>query len=73
MPTTYEKETERLRKHLAEVETNEDPDFANEDNGSEDVLEEISLDHESFCEHDADSEEDGEFGNKDVNNLELFS
>ncbi|GBN47245.1 hypothetical protein AVEN_208391-1, partial [Araneus ventricosus] len=28
---------ERLRKFLAEFETNEDPDFDNEDNGPEDV------------------------------------
>ncbi|GBN53956.1 hypothetical protein AVEN_13022-1, partial [Araneus ventricosus] len=32
---------ERLSKLLAEVETDEDPDFDNEDNGPEDVLEEI--------------------------------
>ncbi|GBL82110.1 hypothetical protein AVEN_21066-1, partial [Araneus ventricosus] len=32
---------ERLRKFLAEVETDEDPDFDNEDNGPEDALEEI--------------------------------
>ncbi|GBM53862.1 hypothetical protein AVEN_73588-1 [Araneus ventricosus] len=30
-------------------------------------------DHESFCEHDRESEEDGDSGNEDVNNLELFS
>ncbi|GBN18160.1 hypothetical protein AVEN_127197-1 [Araneus ventricosus] len=73
MPTPYEKEMERLRKLLAEVETDEDPDFDNEDNGPEDVLEEIFSDHESFCEHDTESEEDGGSGNEDVNNLELFS
>ncbi|GBO39253.1 hypothetical protein AVEN_172381-1 [Araneus ventricosus] len=33
----------RLLKLLAKVETDEDPDFDNEDNGSEDVLEEIFL------------------------------
>ncbi|GBN98028.1 hypothetical protein AVEN_200416-1, partial [Araneus ventricosus] len=32
---------ERLRKHVAEVEPDEDPDFENEENGLEDVLEEI--------------------------------
>ncbi|GBO06961.1 hypothetical protein AVEN_133195-1 [Araneus ventricosus] len=63
---------ERLRKLLAEVETAEDPDFGNEDNGSEDDLEEIFSDHESFCEHDTESEEDGGSGNGDVNNLELI-
>ncbi|GBL82119.1 hypothetical protein AVEN_162538-1, partial [Araneus ventricosus] len=41
MPPPYEKEMERLRKFLAEVETDEDPDFDNEDNGPEDALEEI--------------------------------
>ncbi|GBM84092.1 hypothetical protein AVEN_40842-1 [Araneus ventricosus] len=61
---------ERLRKLLAEVENEEDPDF---DNGPEDVLEEIFPDHESFCEHDTESEEDGDSGNEDANNLELFS
>ncbi|GBL79404.1 hypothetical protein AVEN_92589-1 [Araneus ventricosus] len=63
MPTPYKKE--RSRKLLTEVETDED-------NGPEDVLEEIFSDHESFCEHDTESE-DGGFGNEDVNNLELFS
>ncbi|GBO05257.1 hypothetical protein AVEN_157488-1 [Araneus ventricosus] len=64
------KKWERLSKLLAEVETDEDPDF---DNGSEDVLEETFSDHESFCDHDTESEEDGDSGNEDVNNLELFS
>ncbi|GBM03148.1 hypothetical protein AVEN_200835-1 [Araneus ventricosus] len=64
---------EHLRKLLAEIETDEDPDFDNEDNGSEDVLEEIFSDHESFCERDTESEEDKDSGNEDVNNLELFS
>nr|GBM92691.1 hypothetical protein AVEN_193374-1 [Araneus ventricosus] len=41
MPTSQAKETERLRKLLAEVETDEDPDFGSEDNGPEDVLEDI--------------------------------
>ncbi|GBL96403.1 hypothetical protein AVEN_146839-1, partial [Araneus ventricosus] len=56
---------ERLRKLLAEVETDEDPDFDNEDNGPEDVLEENSSDHKSFCEHDTKSEEGGDSGNED--------
>ncbi|GBM98996.1 hypothetical protein AVEN_133368-1 [Araneus ventricosus] len=64
---------ERLRKILAEVETDEEQDFDNEDNGLEDVLDEIFSDHESFCEHDTESEEDEDSGNKYVNNLELFS
>ncbi|GBN80674.1 hypothetical protein AVEN_140494-1 [Araneus ventricosus] len=63
MPTPYEKEMERSRKLLAEVETGED-------NGPEDVSEEIFSDHESFCEHDTESEGSG---NEDVNNLKLFS
>ncbi|GBM51099.1 hypothetical protein AVEN_216870-1 [Araneus ventricosus] len=73
MPASYEKEMERLRKLLAEVETDEDPNFDNEDNGPEDVLKEIFSDHESFSEHDTESESDGDSGNEDVNNLELFS
>ncbi|GBL75361.1 hypothetical protein AVEN_194561-1 [Araneus ventricosus] len=64
---------ERLRKHLAQGENDEDPGFDNEDNGPEDVLEEIFSDHESFCEHDTESEGDGDSGNEDGNNLELFS
>ncbi|GBN53374.1 hypothetical protein AVEN_268218-1 [Araneus ventricosus] len=39
MATSNEKELERLRKLLAEVESNEDSDFDNEDNGPGDVLE----------------------------------
>ncbi|GBN08459.1 hypothetical protein AVEN_172681-1 [Araneus ventricosus] len=70
MSTQYEKETEPLRKLLAEVETDEDPDFGNEDNGPQDDLEEIFSDHESFSEHDTES--DGDSGNEDVNNLEWF-
>ncbi|GBL86039.1 hypothetical protein AVEN_154336-1, partial [Araneus ventricosus] len=64
-----------LRKLLAEVETDEDPAFDNEDNGLEDVFdeEEIFSDHESFCEHDKESKEKGDSENEDVNNLELFS
>ncbi|GBM62211.1 hypothetical protein AVEN_267879-1 [Araneus ventricosus] len=73
MPTPYEKEMKRLRKFLAEVETDEDIDFDNEDNGPEDVLEDIFSDHESFCEHDTESEDNGCSGNEDVNNLEFFS
>ncbi|GBM11630.1 hypothetical protein AVEN_16946-1 [Araneus ventricosus] len=64
---------ERLRKFLAEVETDEDPDFDNADNGPEHVFEEIFSDHESFYEHDTESEEDGDYVNEDVNNLELIS
>ncbi|GBN88190.1 hypothetical protein AVEN_231800-1 [Araneus ventricosus] len=64
---------ERLRKPFAEVETDEDPDFENEDNGFEDVLEEVFSDHESFSEHDTKSEEDGDSGKEDGKNLELFS
>ncbi|GBN16381.1 hypothetical protein AVEN_27740-1 [Araneus ventricosus] len=63
-------EIESLRKRLAEVETDEDPDF---DNGPGDVSEESFSDDESFCEHDTELEEDGDAGNEDVNNLELLS
>ncbi|GBM81386.1 hypothetical protein AVEN_107118-1 [Araneus ventricosus] len=41
MPTPCEKEMEHLRKLLAEVETDEDSGFDNEDNGPEDDLERI--------------------------------
>ncbi|GBN39067.1 hypothetical protein AVEN_106612-1 [Araneus ventricosus] len=63
---------ERLRKLLAEVETDEDPYFDHEDNGPEDVLEEIFSEHERFCEHDTQSEEDEDSGNEDVNKLNFF-
>ncbi|GBO35731.1 hypothetical protein AVEN_148168-1 [Araneus ventricosus] len=43
---------ERLRELLAEVESDEDTDFDNEDNGPGDVLEENLSDHENFSEHD---------------------
>ncbi|GBN19308.1 hypothetical protein AVEN_204869-1 [Araneus ventricosus] len=64
---------ERLRKLLAEGETDGDPDFDNADNGSEDVLQVFFAYHESFYEYDTESEEDGDSGNEDVNYLELFS
>ncbi|GBM00247.1 hypothetical protein AVEN_32601-1 [Araneus ventricosus] len=60
MPTTYEKEMERLRKLFAEIETDEDSDF---DNEPEDILGENFSDHESFREYDTESEEDGDYGN----------
>ncbi|GBO25096.1 hypothetical protein AVEN_108916-1 [Araneus ventricosus] len=65
MPTSYEKEMQRLRKLLDEVESDEDSDFDNEDNGPEDILEENFSDHESFSEHVTESEEDGYSGNKE--------
>ncbi|GBM80604.1 hypothetical protein AVEN_151510-1 [Araneus ventricosus] len=43
----------------------------NEDNGPEDVLEDNFSDHESFREHDKESEEDGDSGNEEVNNSEM--
>ncbi|GBN14848.1 hypothetical protein AVEN_165665-1 [Araneus ventricosus] len=64
---------ERLRKLFAEVETYENPDFDNEDNGREDVLEENFSERVSFIEHDTESKEDGDSGNEDVNNSEWFS
>ncbi|GBN16097.1 hypothetical protein AVEN_44766-1 [Araneus ventricosus] len=64
------KEMERLQKRLDVVETHENSDFDNEDNGSEDVLEENFAHHESFSEHDTESVEDRDSGNKEVNNLE---
>ncbi|GBN44601.1 hypothetical protein AVEN_138192-1 [Araneus ventricosus] len=73
MPTPFEKEMQRLHKFLAEVETDEDLDFDNEDNRSEDISEENFSDHESFSEHDIESEQDGGSGNEEVNNSEWFS
>ncbi|GBN13737.1 hypothetical protein AVEN_226959-1 [Araneus ventricosus] len=73
MPTPKETGVERLRKLLAEVETDEDPDFDNEDNGPDDVADEIFPDNVNFCEHNTESEEDGDSGNEDLNNLQLFS
>ncbi|GBM12138.1 hypothetical protein AVEN_39475-1 [Araneus ventricosus] len=73
MQTSYEKEMERLRKLIAEIETDEDSDFDNEDNGPEDILGENFLEHESFREHDSESEEDGDSGNEEVNKSEWFS
>ncbi|GBM25647.1 hypothetical protein AVEN_82763-1 [Araneus ventricosus] len=64
--TSYEKEMERLRKLFAEVETDDDSDFDNEDNGSEDILAENFSNHESFREYDTESEEDGDSGNEEV-------
>ncbi|GBN64973.1 hypothetical protein AVEN_79973-1, partial [Araneus ventricosus] len=53
---------ESLCKLLAEIETYEDPDFHNADNGNYDVWEENFSDHESFKEHNTDSEEEGDYG-----------
>ncbi|GBN22400.1 hypothetical protein AVEN_245392-1 [Araneus ventricosus] len=58
MPTSYEKEMERLRKLFTEVETGEDSDFDNEDNLLEDILEANFSDHGSFSERDTESGED---------------
>ncbi|GBN01296.1 hypothetical protein AVEN_201317-1 [Araneus ventricosus] len=63
MPTPYEKEMQRLRKFLAEVENDEGIDFDNEDNGPENILQEIFSDHENFWKNDTESEEDGDSGN----------
>ncbi|GBO17611.1 hypothetical protein AVEN_36247-1 [Araneus ventricosus] len=46
---------ERLGKLFAEVETDEDPDFDDEDNRSEDILGENFSNHESFSEYDTES------------------
>ncbi|GBM76130.1 hypothetical protein AVEN_98062-1, partial [Araneus ventricosus] len=70
MTISYEKEIERLCKLLAEVETDKVPDFDNENNGPEDVLKENFSDHESFSEHDKESEEGGYSGNEEVDNSE---
>ncbi|GBO38598.1 hypothetical protein AVEN_24253-1 [Araneus ventricosus] len=72
MPTPYEKEMERLHKLVAEVETDEDPDFDSEDNGPEHVSEEIF----QFMKVSASMIRIGSgwhYGNEDLNNLELFS
>ncbi|GBN62749.1 hypothetical protein AVEN_103749-1 [Araneus ventricosus] len=70
MPISYEKEMERLRKLLAEIENDEDSYF---DNGPEDILEKTFSDHESFSERDTESEEDGYFRNEEVNNSKWFT
>ncbi|GBM61964.1 hypothetical protein AVEN_136245-1 [Araneus ventricosus] len=44
---------------FAEVKTDEESDFDNEDNGPGDVLEENFSDHENFSKHDKESEDDG--------------
>ncbi|GBO29041.1 hypothetical protein AVEN_174497-1 [Araneus ventricosus] len=64
---------DKMKKINGDFTTDEDPDIGNEDNGPEDISEEIFSDHESFREHDTESEEDGDSRNEDVNNLELFS
>ncbi|GBN06110.1 hypothetical protein AVEN_270654-1 [Araneus ventricosus] len=64
---------ELLRNRLSEVETYEDPDFDSEDKGTEDILEEIFSDHESFIDYDKKLEESGHSENEDVNNLEWCS
>ncbi|GBO22193.1 hypothetical protein AVEN_153440-1 [Araneus ventricosus] len=60
---------ERLRKLLADDETDENPEFDNEEN---EVLEDNFSDHESFSKYDTESEEDGDSGNEDVNYLVWF-
>ncbi|GBN88058.1 hypothetical protein AVEN_258605-1 [Araneus ventricosus] len=67
MLTSYEKEMERLRKILPEVETDEDSDFDSGDIEPENILEENFMNHESFSEQDTESEEDRDSGNKEVN------
>ncbi|GBN21817.1 hypothetical protein AVEN_154339-1 [Araneus ventricosus] len=62
---------ERLRKLLADVETDEYSDLDFEHNGP--VLEENFSDHERFSEHDTESEEDGVSGNEEMYNSEWFS
>ncbi|GBN19463.1 hypothetical protein AVEN_210323-1 [Araneus ventricosus] len=70
MLISYEKETERLRKLLSEIETDEDSDF---DNGPENILEKNFSDHASFSERDTESEEDGYFRNEEGNNWKWFT
>ncbi|GBM49552.1 hypothetical protein AVEN_1885-1 [Araneus ventricosus] len=66
MPTPYGKGMEPLRKLLAEVETVQNPDIDKGNNGLGGVLEEIFFDHDSFYEHDTESEKAGDSGNNDV-------
>ncbi|GBO07252.1 hypothetical protein AVEN_174913-1 [Araneus ventricosus] len=66
MPTSYEKEMERLRKLFAELETDEDSDFDNENNRPEDISEESFSNHESFSSYDTVSKEDGDYGNEEL-------
>ncbi|GBN34557.1 hypothetical protein AVEN_185258-1 [Araneus ventricosus] len=62
-----------LRRLIAEVESDGDSDFDNEDNGPEGDLEGNFSVHENFSEHDTESEEDGEEENEEVNNSEWLS
>ncbi|GBN26376.1 hypothetical protein AVEN_5612-1 [Araneus ventricosus] len=55
LPVAHNADSMRLRKRLAEVETDEDSYSDNEDNGPEDDLEQIFSDHESFSEHVTES------------------
>ncbi|GBM91973.1 hypothetical protein AVEN_160040-1 [Araneus ventricosus] len=72
MLTPYEKEIEHLHNIFAGVETQDSVlDF--EHNGAENVLEENFSDHETFNEHNTESEEDGDSRNGEVNNSEWFS
>ncbi|GBL98385.1 hypothetical protein AVEN_187724-1 [Araneus ventricosus] len=66
MPTPYEEEMALLRKRLAEIEIDEDSDFENEDNGLGNNLEDNFSNYDSFCEHDMESEDDGDSGNEEV-------
>ncbi|GBN00223.1 hypothetical protein AVEN_38739-1 [Araneus ventricosus] len=65
MPTSYENEMEHLLKLLAEIETDEDPDVGNEDNGPDDALEENFSYQDIFREHDTESKKDGDSGNEE--------
>ncbi|GBN34431.1 hypothetical protein AVEN_74894-1 [Araneus ventricosus] len=64
---------ELLRKLLAEIETGEDSDFENEDNGPENNLKEKFSVHEIFSVYDTESEENGDSGNEEGNNSECSS
>ncbi|GBO37880.1 hypothetical protein AVEN_40204-1 [Araneus ventricosus] len=72
MTTLSEKEMGRIHELPTDDETDEDSDFDKEQNRTEGVLEEIFSDLESFNEHDTESENDGDFGNEEVNNSEWF-
>ncbi|GBN37540.1 hypothetical protein AVEN_81076-1 [Araneus ventricosus] len=73
MPPPYEKEMERLRKFLAEVETVKIQTLTMKTMGVRIFQKRFFQIMESFYEHDTESEEEGDSGNEDVNNLDLFS
>ncbi|GBO05218.1 hypothetical protein AVEN_106938-1 [Araneus ventricosus] len=64
---------ELLLKLFAEFETDDDPDLTMRTMDLRMFQKRFFSDHESFCHHDTESEEEEDSRNDDVNSLELFS